>query len=422
MACTLGRAVLPSPDSIRQEGGGKLRIGHSGYPFAGDEGLVMAQQLLGYPNPDEEVVFFTYDATAANQMLDGAYFVVSTDVDWVKLAAGLFSWSAELVPVPAMQLPTFEVSCWGADRVFDAPDPFPDSWVGFPGSAISRTIEKPSQGTAALVGGGTVDVFWHPSDFYDVSVSYAIEAEDVYEAAAQLTVEGSVVTGRQASRTTLGWVVSNGIVRVRPSLTEVNHFVVGIADSTGATYQEYQYRLGYYDTEPFEYGYDGTTRHAPVGVVVLRNSPEAVIVRVVYADTSASQFDAGGSEDASAATLDITLRRGQTYAEFDWTLDNGSSTVEMGVWRSVADPAVLVTDMGGIEDTTAVGGIKWQIFSPLECSLDGPNGGLRVNAGVTPGDKFSFGIGNDRDILGGGEPMVEYYFAAQEHHQQIASR
>jgi hypothetical protein len=418
MACTLGRAVLPSPDSIRQEGGGKLRIGHSGYPFPVDEGLVMAQQLLGYPNPDEEVVFFTYDAQAANGVLDGAYFVAGTDVDWVKLAAGLFSWSAELVPVPAMQLPTFEVSCLGDDLV-NAHALTGVNWVAFPGSALARTAKTGTESSAPLVGGGTVDAFAGAGVFDDVTTTYAVEGGDVYEAAAQLTVEGSLVTGRQTLRTSIGWVVENGLVRVRPSLTAANQFYVGVANSAGTAYDEYAWRLIDFATEAYEYGFDGTTRYGPIGVVVLRNSPECVAIRVVYADSFSNQLDGGGSAAAVSGSLDVTVRRGQPFGDFQFSLDDDDLHT-LGVYRATADASASIT--GGVEDATAVGGIKWQVYTPVARTADNTNGGLWQTASAD--NLFAFGIGNDRDVYGtaSGQPLADFYFAAQEHFQAVASR
>jgi hypothetical protein len=202
----------------------------------------------------------------------------------------------------------------------------------------------------------------------------------------------------------------------------LNHLVVGIADSTGTAYTEFSWRLGVFNLEPKEVGYDGTTRYGPVGVTVLRNSPECVAIRVLYPGSYLNQFDGGGhSAITTSLSVDVTLRRGQPYAEFNVAFDN--QVVDMwGVWRGSVDASASVT--GGVEDAAAVGGIKWRVYTPLNRTADNTNGGLYVDDGGLSVLQFPFAIGNDQDIYGLGATFDfhDAYFAAQEHHQQIVAR
>ena len=227
MPCTLGRAYLPSPNVIRQDGD-RLRVGHTGYHFDGNEGQVMAAQVTGYPNVDEPVIRFTYDPESVTGQFDGFYVCVGTTVDWVKLAANLFAWEADLERVPSWQIPLWELVSGGTLRsnahsiAIGATIPT----VGAPVGAFSAT---PGFETATTRTGedGAVPVFYDASTptTYKLTPSWKVSAADAEKGAARLEVSyngGStwdVVVGRQVQNLPTFWRLSNSLVRVTATNT-----------------------------------------------------------------------------------------------------------------------------------------------------------------------------------------------------------
>lgn len=374
--------------------------------------VVLRDQFNGYDlNPDEPVV----PITSVNvPSLDGFYRVQEVNVD-DRVGTFIEGGEGSLVTVvarkvPAFTAPLFEVICTGTDRI-NAHGLTGNGWAGWPGSATDASVLYDD--SSSLVGGGSVAVVIGDSAYSD-SYEFGMAPGSAYEGAVSLFVDDAVVVGRQANRAPTSWSIVNGLVEIKSSPTEANHFIVGVRNSGATDYDEKAYRVGYYNGEPMELNYNGTTRTAPVGPIVLRNSPECVAVRFIYGGT-AYQFDGGGSDGAQPTrTLDITVRRGGFYGEFVLSTTTAGN---LGVWRATTDAGTSIT--GGIEDNAADGaGNKWRIYTPQTRTADTTNGGLYVNTA-----SLRFGIGNDRAIYA--DPNLgidDAYFAAMNHRQRIVSR
>jgi hypothetical protein len=184
MGCQLGRITdLWSPNTIRQDGD-ELRVGGE-FALPAEEAVLLAQRVLGYPNQDEPEIPFLYDATQSAGALDGIYTVQSTEVDWAKLAAGLFSWSAVLTRVPGWQAPIFEVLSYGDLRDDDhgVSAALDTPWVGLPFD--DDLLASPKAGVTFAGDGGDVRVE-APSGGYTGAIEYAIGPADFYGGAARL--------------------------------------------------------------------------------------------------------------------------------------------------------------------------------------------------------------------------------------------
>lgn len=444
MTFTLGRAGLASAS-----GGDGLTLRCSTFQTEGDEarvtGVILGRdmatataladfkalrgQLEGYNlNTDEPVVPVTESQDSSR---DGFYRVqrirvesemtrrLRSGADGNELAA---EWSAELLRVPGWQAPLFEVSCSGASRVNGHSITELDGWCAIPGTATAATTSfSLTPLTTTLVGGGSL-LFDQATNFYSDPITFSLATSSHYMGAPLLTQNGRTVVGRQILNDPDGWVLSNGLVKVRPSLTEVNHFVVGVANNGRTDYDEIAYRFGAWDlfaaTQAEEFGYDGSTRTGPSTVQVLRNSPECVAIRCVYGWRYVREFDGGGTGDFGFAVgfnVDYTLRRGQTYAEIRVSTDFTSP--QYGIWRATTDSGTSIT--GGVENNAADGaGNKYRIYTSSAKVADTTDGGAYINA-IEPGETFA--VGNDRALYTG-ITIADQFYAAQNHRQRVVAR
>lgn len=422
MACTLGRASLPSPDFIRQEGGGRLRVGHSGYAFTGSEGLIMAQQVTGYPNPDEEVVPFTYDATLAGGVLDGFYFCDSTNVDWAKLAGGMFAWEAVLVPVPGRQCPTFEIDCLGSNR--DTAHAITEwSWVGLPLAAQTRAevFESRLTGyvTATITGAdssGSATLYAAPTGSKTALYADRFQSSqnpDYYYyggAAIQVSVDGgttwTTVTGRDLPFTYADHVATR--VRLVHGLGSNAAIRFTLPDTSDVvTLSNYDFANAAYESKSFTATTAGSTAtpiafNSQYPVTVLRNDPVACSVRVWY--------DTG--------YIDYTLRRGS------WVIEGRAVSMaanqSFGIYHATTKAGTGVT--GGIDETTATAdGNKYQLRSPSAITAETTKGGIYLTSAAQ-----SFPFAMALDFFSGDNttsPSTSgLYFACMEHTQDVVAR
>lgn len=130
-------------------------------------------------------------------------------------------------------------------------------------------------------------------------------------------VDYATIVGRQLHSDPWGWQLTNGMVRIAPTYSETEiGFVVW--RWLGATWSSPE-TFGYRRWDSASYG-SGSAR--PTSVIVLRNAPEAVAIRVTYADATATH----------SHTVDVTLRRGATLAGVTF-----SSTTPDG-WAIVRAP------------------------------------------------------------------------------------
>lgn len=135
----------------------------------------------------------------------------------------------------------------------------------------------------------------------------------------------ATIVGRQTDADPWGWQLSNGIVRVRPtySSSEIGYAVETWTGTEWGTI----HRFGIYRWSGSVWQ---SATAVPVSVVVLRNAPEAVSIRVTYADASATK----------SHTVDVTLRRGAAWADLTFTSNAG------GTWGVAHDPAGTATSVG----------------------------------------------------------------------------
>lgn len=430
MGCTLGRVgrttaqggdglTLESPKRIAQNGD-RLRVGGE-FAVTAAHGRVLAQQLMGYPDPDEEVIPFAYDATDSGGVLDGYYFVDGITVDWVKLAAGLFSWDANLTRVPGFGAPLFEIVCTGALRsnVHSITTASAYAWVGYPSAASAVRFAGAASNTAVTEygasGNDVIALYATGTPIYTEVLLYSVGVADFYDAACTVwtgTRVGSstapdvsghrLIVGTQAANVPTAWMISNDLVRVLPG-PNAGEILVGQwedsahspAGANAWTYKAYKI---------IKNGATGTSAGDGDTFTIIRNGPECVTVRV--------WFDHGSQV---ASYTDFTLRRGSPVVEGVSTIVGTSATLAHGVGRYSTEATSSAT--GGIIATSDdANSNKFRIRSPQTVTADNTNGTIYLTSAA---QRFAFGI--DTDYFSGID-VTDGYWGAVTHRQSMTVR
>lgn len=414
MGCTLGRITgLESPKTIRQDGD-RLRLAGE-FATTPTAGAVLAQQLVGYPSPDEEVVPFTYDATESGGVLDGFYFVTSTQVDWAKLASGLFSWEAELVAVPTKRTPLFEVSCLGALRDNSHSITTADTYAGtglpvgvaYPGlssSNLGKVNRTGADGVVPFWGDGAETLFDGRITYNSTPAAHYLGGAVIEETADSGTT-WTPVTGRQINADSPTEVrIGNSLLRV--AFTAAGKLTVQHHDGTQWETAKTYYLVN--DTSTTQTAWDVGT------LTVLRNSPEACALRI----------GAGYPTKPSVQPyLDVLVARGQRFAEFTYVAPVAGSTGTCGVYRDTAEAATNLT--GGIRATSNdIQGNRYVIATP-QARTNNLTQGEFVQSSAA--GRFFFAIGSE--IAGSSaasddaaQALIYQYHALLDVHQEVVAR
>ena len=232
---------------------------------------------------------------------DGFYRV--TDVRASASPSKLLGLSVSLERVRGFAAPIFESVVLGSKRSGVIAGVTPTAWHGVPATAVGYETGVLTPTRSVLSGEtGDVQIFSEATNhLFNARPMWFLSPADWYAGAAELTVAGHVVTGRQVRNAPAGWVLSNGLVRFS-----------GRAD--GAVVSERWDATGQVWSDS---GAWSVTRSSsaigPLGaahtLTVLRNDPACVTVRLAYdaaSNVAGSRF---------VVYLDVSLRRGSTVAE-----------------------------------------------------------------------------------------------------------
>ena len=232
---------------------------------------------------------------------DGFYRV--TDVRASATPSKLLGLSVSLERVRGFAAPIFESVVLGSKRSGVIAGVTPTAWHGVPATAVGYETGVLTPTRAVLSGEtGDVQIFSEATNhLFNARPMWFLSPADWYDGAAELTVAGHVVTGRQVRNAPADWVLSNGLARFS-----------GRAD--GAVVSERWDAAGQVWTDS---GAWSVTRSSsaigPLGaahtLTVLRNDPACVTVRLAYdaaSNVAGSRF---------VVYLDVSLRRGSTVAE-----------------------------------------------------------------------------------------------------------
>ena len=288
----VGDVILQSLDVSKGKIGLSGKIDDPNVEFA-------AEQFAAYvDSADEAFVPVRFVGPTA---WDGFYRV--TDVQASASQSKLLGLSVSLERVRGFAAPIFESVVLGSKRSGVIASVTPTAWHGVPATAVGYETGVLTPTRAVLLGEtGDVQIFSEATNhLFNARPMWFLSPADWYAGAAELTVAGHVVTGKQVRNAPADWVLSNGLVRFS-----------GRAD--GAVVSERWDAAGHVWTDS---GAWSVTRSSsaigPLGaahtLTVLRNDPACVTVRLAYdaaSNVAGSRF---------VVYLDVSLRRGSTVAE-----------------------------------------------------------------------------------------------------------
>jgi hypothetical protein len=315
----------------------------------------LARQLVGYvDNPDEPIVPVIWSDDSG---YTGFYRFMGAEVsaDAVNYP-GHQQFRVTLERVPSCALPMTELRTYSQVRSnsYTYSTTSAASFVAVPISTTNwdfvfegmhRFQAKTSTGDVLHYGLSSVGQ--GPSEFANARIGMNIAPADWYTAGCEVTFDGVHQAGRWAT-TTSNWVLSNGMVRVRPTT---------VAASNGALQIECWDSTNAWRAVPFIV-HNSTTPIAvdPDSCTITRNGPETASVRVTANATPAA---VGGLTGGARYTLDLTVRRGTPYIEGVITAWGGA---QWGLGRYAAEAATLVS--GGIIATSSATGTRWVVGMP----------------------------------------------------------
>lgn len=412
------------------------RLSLSGHMQASSEAnqKVLRQQLLGHAdNPDEPVipVVWPYDTDVT-----GFYRPLSVGVELFQRPTSVIAFDVELERVPGYQAPLFELWSRGTLRVnaHSITTSNATPWVGLPSTVtdLKLPVTTSAPGRARVLAGDSVTMYYldggigaSQTSYYDTEVGFYLPPANYYDGAVTLTTDGNVVVGEQVLNDPSDWVVGNGLVEVEWTSSGV--FTVSVYDGSAWRSKGYKIGIG---------GVLSTTD--PTNLTVLRNSPEAVSIRVggVPQGSLPSAITSGGDSVSSITRyIDITVRRGGRYAEFTAV---SATAEEWWVSRSATEAGTSTT-AGVRASSTDANGDRYVIASPLTLTAETTDGGIIYGDGSFGNgpyiDTFPFMIGLDTGtdgVLPNPDPattdvfsvagLVNQYHAATAIRQNIAVR
>jgi len=303
---TVGRVTVNCPWEISTKtsaGGGRV-VTLSGQsssqtfaPLTQPQIRAQAEALLAYAGRTVPVVFSGFPH------LDGWYTVGSPGADESTWRAHTsIEWALDLVQVGRDADVEIESGLVGGNRVHVS-------------AATAELWHAPAVGASAYMVGSSVPGFVdRVSATGTVRVYRALPAASnprwgspavaALGGAAQVSVDGDVLTGATSADTPADWVVDNGLVRVQPR-------------TSAGTFRVTSYLVSGWGTpKVFDVKRNGVSLGAASHVTVVRNDPCEVVVRLTW------------DHAPSRSTVDVAVKRGARHVSL--TLQQANVA---GPWR-----------------------------------------------------------------------------------------
>lgn len=334
---------------------------------------ILRDQLMGYvDNSDEE---FVPVVSADEPSISGFYRVSGASVSGAGVDAhqGRTSWAVNLDRVASYKSPLIEVVSASGKRAntFSWTDPSA-VWRWLPRSCEIRSVDALHLFKTRPGGQLAVQVGTFPSVPSPGRVLYTVSPENYYEDAALIQIAGVTATGRPSLRTSDTVRLTNGVIECE-ILAGTNGFRVR---KPGGTWVSYVF--AYWEDTPT------VTPVARSSVVVLRNAPEQVAVRIYYRGIPGMGLDGGAAY--AAATIDIGLRRGEGVLTCRSSQLSGQYPVGRALISPMASTSGAVT---GTPVTQTHGGVVHAYMTPDSGAIVRANGAFDHN---TPSPRFGIGI------------------------------
>lgn len=179
--------------------------------------------------------------------------------------------------------------------------------LAVPGQAVSMAITAKGSGVVAVPYGDTIPVASGTVRKYlgtvgdEFTAQFSVSPAVFYEGAATLTMGDPlrVVSGRQIRNDPTRWLLSNGLIEVRPSFASA--FTLEVRRYTGTWSAWFPFTL---DSSGI-----GALMGAPAAIAVLSNTPERVTIRLM----AQALVGFGVTYSVAPVTVDLTIRRGMPH-------------------------------------------------------------------------------------------------------------
>lgn len=414
MSMTIGRCSIardPYPGSFSQQG--------NVVSFRSDNGATsltqstaLNQQLLGLvENQDEDTFPFTW---SLDSTYDGFYKIRSVQVDpeSVYITSGVSRFAITMERVGGgYSRPQFESIVqqvvYSNSHGVTAPVGFDLSW--YAGTGTEADVAYSGIWSVTLAEGAHK---WHTNTAPSGPTSYYISTRpaDYYLNSARVEVQyGSTwypVVGQQVPLgTSVNWRISNGAIRLYPtSVSGDGRFTVEAYRSADGLWVGKEY--GIITAASTFVNATGTTSD-PSSLKIVKNSPEAVVVRL------RQQAEAG-------AVFDFTLRKGDLNVECSIMQPTGATSQTWGIQLSSATASTSST--GAIRSTAATSSRYHQISCGSTVTADTTNGGLRLSSAAAAA---VFAISPNADIFGLGYTASntrDLFLAARSERVKVVTR
>jgi hypothetical protein len=377
---------------------------------------IWRQQLLGYlDNLDEPVIPVTW---AGDSTVDGFYIPTGINIGLEpgQLKAGFWPYEIKLHRIEQYSRPLIESVLLGALRANSAgvtttevpwlAVPYNAKNLGLLGTVISAAwplgVNKVPYATDT---GSIVIVTSAEAVDHDCKAQFQCAPTDFYAGAATFEVGATpkTVIGRQYAQDPTNWRLSNGILRVTPTVSGTS-LRLSIAAFDGTVWDPaISFSLN-------NHGVGEMTGTTPAAVAVLRNSVEEVIIRITFTGDALYQ-----------GTLDLVLRRGARMVYGYLALINQRTAP--GIIPTTTVAATSLT--GGLRKTTNDGGgNRLVIGSPDTITKDLTTGEI-----YRPGTQYVLNFAIGFEIPGGtagvanqAQGLILQYLAADTERLTVVNR
>lgn len=186
---------------------------------------------------------------------------------------------------------------------------------------------------------------------------YGCAPSAYFAGAARLTVGGAALAGTDRPLPTSSWALTNGLVNIVPA-----------ASGSGATLDVQSYTGGAWRSKLWNIS-DGSVLTSWLGVTLLRNDAEQVIVRLV------------GGTQPGRVTVDLTLRRGSRFVEA-YVQRSTSATLSVFLTSSETTTNNLAASGYVVATSNDAAGNKYVAGSAAASTTAHANGGVSKTSTV----------------------------------------
>lgn len=242
---------------------------------------------------------------------------------------------------------------------------------------------------------GTIDVFISTGDF-SRDATWGANPATYYNGACELYVGNPLRlrSGLDVPNDPGNWQIDNGLIRISNESGNTGRIEIEVYDGTSwESLKDIAFERGA-KLSSFNY------------FTVTRNTPEAVVIRLV----------SGGTGNTARDVIDLQIRRGAPFLVGTWNYSGAAATLK--VVRDTTEASTAVTPTGasgnvGVRATADdAGGNRFLIYTPQTHSNDLTEGGVSVSS--TTQLRFMLGFEIDGSSAGTGDTASEValqYFA-----------